>query len=49
MDIVGYEYWILGYCSGGVAPWMLFFGMLGFLYRIMGLYDGNPFVWGIRE
>jgi len=26
MDIMGYEYWILGYCSGGVAPWILFLG-----------------------
>ena len=26
MDIMGYEYWILGYCSGVVAPWILFLG-----------------------
>ena len=33
---MGYEYWILGYCSGGVAPWF-FFGIVGFLsdYGIM--------------
>ena len=29
-DIMGYEYWILGYFSG-VAPWILFVGMVGFL------------------
>ena len=41
VDIRGYEYWILGYCSGGFRTMDTFFGMLGFLSGSWD-YDGNP-------